>query len=266
MKKVFEFDDACGMEIALKNLRRYNQAMYISVDEKHIDSNLAEKFFRSKEGSEERLQLRKVIRAAAIMSCNDNPDIPSKYKQKVGDRMSREFVSSMEAAAVDFQYFSGEFGMPGTPKAEEEREKRHKEIAIVRKTHFIDRTTKKIRKGGFRIVEKKGLEGIISIIVDDEPTIKYGAKISGILIGIIPDDFKEKAKQKTEELFEKAGNALDTCKEKFEHTSFGRKAIDVYEKKVEPVIQKGYDKVSSFCSTVKQEAKRLWTGLKSFFA
>ena len=46
MIRTFEFDDIAAVDASLKNLRRYNQAMYISVDEKLIDNDLAELYFR----------------------------------------------------------------------------------------------------------------------------------------------------------------------------------------------------------------------------
>ena len=76
MIRTFEFDDIAAVEASLKNLRRYNQAMYISVDEKFIDNELAELYFRSEEGSDKKIALEKMIGAAAIQACNDNPDIP----------------------------------------------------------------------------------------------------------------------------------------------------------------------------------------------
>lgn len=266
MKKVFEFDDVCAVEIALGNLRRYNQAMYISLDEGHIDKYIAEEYFRVKDGSDEKLQLRKQIRAAAIMSCNDNPDIPEKYKRKVGDRMSREFVSAMDAAAVDFQYFSCEFGMPGSVKAEEEREKRHKQIAIVRKTHFIDKATKQIRKTGVRIVEKEGIQTVLEFATDNEPVVKWTTKALMITSRFVPDSVKEATKRTATKAFEKANNIIDKNIERFEKTSFGSKVKNVMETKVAPVVEKGYEKVSEFCSTVKQKANSFMTGLKSIFA
>ena len=112
MIRTFEFDDIAAVEASLKNLRRYNQAMYISVDEKLIDNDLAELYFRAEEGSKEEVAIEKMIGAAAIQVCNDNPDIPQKYKQQVGNRMQREFLSAFRASKVDFFYHSGKFGMP----------------------------------------------------------------------------------------------------------------------------------------------------------
>lgn len=266
MKKTFEFDDIVAVEIALGNLRRYNQAMYISLDNSHIDNEIAEKYFRALDGSEEKINLRKAIRASAIMSCNDNPDIPDKYKRKVGDRMSREYVSAMDAAAIDFQYFSGEFGMPGTVEAEKEREKRHKEIAIVRKTHYIDKTTKQIRKRGFRVVEKSGIETIISVVTDDVPTVKWTTRVIMFVSRLIPDDVKIKIKEKAENAWEKASNTINRHIERFEQTPLGSKLKNVMENKVTPVIEKGYNRVADVCSSIKNKAKSLWTKAKSFFA
>lgn len=267
MKRVFEFDDVCAVEVALGNLRRYNQAMYISLDEEYIDKEIAEKYFRAKEGSEEKKQLRKQIRAAAIMSCNDNPDIPEKYKRKVGDRMSREFVSAMDAAAVDFQYFSSEFGMPGSLKAEAEREKQHKEISIVRKTHYIDKVTKQIRKSSIRIVEKKGIKTFVEVVTNESPdVVRWATRAIMFATRLIPESVKEATKQTAKKAFEKATNIIDKNIERFENTSFGSKVKNVIETKVAPVVQKGYEKVSKFCSSVKQKTKSILTGIKSIFA
>lgn len=267
MKKVFVFDDVCAVEIALGNLRRYNHAMYISLDEEYIDQDVAERYFRAKEDSEEKMQLRKQIRAAAIMSCNDNSDIPEKYKRKVGDRMSREFVSAMDAAVVDFQYFSGEFGMPGSIDAEAEREKRHKEISIVRKTHYIDKATKQLRKSGIRIIEKEGIKTIFEVAINDSPdVIKWSTRATMFATKLIPESVKEATKQTATKAFENTANIIDKNIERFEKTSFGSKVKNVMETKVAPVVQKGYEKVSELASSVGRELKSLWTKAKSKFA
>lgn len=266
MKKVFEFDDIVAVETAIGNLRRYNQAMYMSLDDARIDTGIAEKYFRAADGSEEKLKLRKMVRAAVIMACNDNPDIPDKYKRKVGDRMSREYVSAMDAAAIDFGYFSGEYGMPGSVKAEEERERRHKEIALVRKTHFIDKVTKKIRSRGIRIVEKSSIEKIIQVVADEEPTIRWATRGIMLASDLIPKEVRQKIRTMAAKACEKASNIIHYRIERFERTPFGSKVMNVMRNKVEPVLEKGFDKVSAACSKIKSTAKSISIGIKSIFA
>lgn len=72
MIRTIEFDDIAALEASLKNLRRYNQAMYISVDEAFINNELAESYFRAEESSADEISLEKMIGAAAIKACNDN--------------------------------------------------------------------------------------------------------------------------------------------------------------------------------------------------
>lgn len=265
MIRTFEFDDIAAVDASLKNLRRYNQAMYISVDEQLIDKDLAERYFRAKEGSNEEIALEKMIGAAAIQACNDNPDIPQKYRQKVGNRMQREFLSSFRASKVDFLYYSGQFGMPTTTLAEKERARRHKEIAIVGKTHFIDKATKMIRRYSVRLVEKEGLRKVFEVITDSGSTIKWATRAVMWAAYLIPDSVKNKVKETAKRAFEKTANIIEKNVERFANTSFGSKVMNVMNTKVAPIIERGVEKVVAACSTVKQKAKSWWTRTKSFF-
>lgn len=266
MIRTFEFDDIAAVDASLKNLRRYNQAMYISVDENLIDKDLAERYFRVKEGSKEEIALEKMIGAAAIQACNDNHDIPQKYKQKVGNRMQREFLSSFRASKVDFLYYSGQFGMPTTTLAEKERERRHKEIAIVGKTHYIDKATKVIRRRSIRLVEKEGIRKVFEVITDNEPTVKWASRAVLWTASLIPDSIKNKAKETAKRAFEKTANIIEKNVERFSNTSFGSKVVNLLNTKIAPIMEKGIDKVSAACSIVKQKTKSWWTRTKSFFA
>lgn len=266
MIRTFEFDDMAAVVASLKNLRRYNQAMYISVDENLIDNDLAECYFRAEEGSTEEIALEKMIGAAAIQACNDNLDIPQKYRQKVGNRMQREFLSSFRASKVDFLYYSGQFGMPTTTFAEKERERRHKEIAIVGKTHYIDKATKMIRRRSVRVVEKEGLRKVFEVITDNEPTIKWATRAVMWTACLIPDGVKNKVKETAKRAFEKTANIIEKNVERFANTSFGNKVVKVMNTKVVPIMEKGIDKVIAACSIVEQKAKSWWTRTKSLFA
>lgn len=265
MIRTFEFDDIAAVEASLKNLRRYNQAMYISVDEKFIDNEMAELYFRAEEGSDKKIALEKMIGAAAIQACNDNPDIPQKYKQKVGNRMQREFISALRAADVDWQYYSGQFGMPTLVQAEKEREKRHKEIAIVGKTHYLNKATKIIRRRSIRIAEREGIRKVLEVITDNEPTIKWTTRAAMWATSLIPDSVKNKVKATAKNAFEETANIIEKNVERFANTSFGSKVVNVMNTKVAPIIERGVEKVVAACSTVKQKAKSLLTKAKSFF-
>lgn len=262
----FEFDDIAAVYASLKNLRRYNQAMYISVDEKLIDKDLSERYFRAKEGSKEEIALEKIIGAAAIQACNDNPDIPQKYKQKVGNRMQREFLASFRASKVDFLYYSGQFGMPTTTIAEKERERRHKEIAIVGKAHYLDKAMKMIRQCSVRLVEKEGICKVFEVITDSEPTVKWATRAVMWTARLIPASVRNKVKETAKRAFEKTANIIEKNVERFANTSFGSKVVKVMNTKVAPIMEKGIDKVVEACSIVKQKVKSWWTRAKSVFA
>ena len=266
MIRTFEFDDIAAVEASLKNLRRYNQAMYISVDEKLIDNDLAELYFRAEEGSKEEVAIEKMIGAAAIQACNDNPDIPQKYKQQVGNRMQREFLSAFRASKVDFFYHSGKFGMPTTILAEKERERRHKEIAIVGKTHYLDKATKIIRRRSIRLAEKEGIRKVVETITDKELTIRLVTQATLCVASLIPESVKNEAKTVAKNVFEKTANVIEKNVERFANTPFGSKVINIMNTKVAPMIERGVEKVAEVCSTVKQKAKSFWTKVKSRFA
>ena len=266
MIRTFHFDDIAAVAASLKNLRRYNQAMYISVDEKFLDDDLAELYFRAEEGSKEEIALEKMIGAAAIQACNGNQDIPQRYKQKVGNRMQREFLASFRASKVDFLYHSGQLGMPTTIQAEQERERRHKEIAIVGKAHYLDKATKIIRQRSIRLAEKEGISKIIEVITDNEPTIKWTTRAALWAKSLLPNSVKNKVKATAKEYFEKTANIIEKNIERFAKTPYGSKVVNVINTKVAPIIERGIENVAQVCSTIKQEFKSAWTKFKSCFA
>lgn len=266
MKRVFEYDDASAVEAALRCLRQYNHAMWISVDEEHLDKELAERYFRAEENSEDEINLEKQIGAAAICSCNDNPDIPQKYKVKVANRMYREFLGAFRASKVDFMYSCGKFGMPNLPEAEKERERKHKEIAIVNKVRYLNNVTKIIRRRSKRIIQYEGLKKIFHTITDSEPTIKLTSRIIMFASGFIPEKVKDSIKETADDAFEKTANILNKNVERIKQTEVGKKVTEVYENKIEPIVRVGYEKVAEVCSKVKHAAKSTWTKIKSFFA
>lgn len=264
MIRTIEFDDVAAVEASLKNLRRYNQAMYISVDEAYISNELAVAYFHAEEGSADEISLEKMIGASAIKACNDNPDIPQKNKLKAGDRMQRELLSAYRAAKVDFMYYSGQLGVP--VKAEKEREKRHKEITIVAKTNYLDKAGKIIRRRPIRIAEKEGLQKVLGLLKVPEPAIKWTTRVVMWATSLIPDDVKTKVKETAKTAFEKTGTIIENKIERFSNTSFGSKVVKVLNEKVAPVVERGIDKVIEGCSKVKQKVKSLWTTVKSYFA
>lgn len=265
MKQIIIFDDLSAIEVGLKNLRRYNQAMYISVDDALIDDSLASLYFRAEQDSDI-ISLEKIIGASAIQACNDNPDIPSKYKQKVGNRMQREFLSAFRAARVDFQYHSGKFGVPASIEAERERERRHKEISIVSKTAYLDKATKLAKRIPERTFKRDIVRKLWDTVTDNSSVAKWATRATMWAGRLIPDSVKVEVKKTANDFFEKTATIIEKNVERFSNTSFGSKVVKVLNEKVAPVIERGVDKVIEACSKVKQAAKSVWTKVKSIFA
>ena len=156
--------------------------------------------------------------------------------------------------------------MPTMPEAEKERERRHKEISIVVKTHYLDKATKIIRNRSIRLVEKEGISKIIEVIITDEPTIKWTTQAATWATSLIPERVKNKVKATAKEYFEKTANIIEKNIDRFAKTPYGSKVVNVINTKVAPIIERGIENVAQVCSTVKQEIKSAWTKLKSRFA
>ena len=267
MKRTFEFDDIAAVDMALTNLRLYNRAMYISVDEKTIDklvcNKLIEEYFRATR-SEKAAELEKVIGAAAIQDCNDNPNIPQKCKQKVGNRMQRELLAAVRAAKVDFLYASGELGQP--LEAEKEREKRHKEIAIVGKAHYLKKAKARIHRVSSRIAQKEVICRILKELTDNTFVVKWVTRAIMLAVRLIPDSVKTKVKERAKEVFEKTANIIERGVEKFKETPAGSKVMELLETKVAPVINRGIDTVQRVISQGKIVFRRVNTRIKSRLA
>ena len=143
------------------------------------------------------------------------------------DKENKELLSSFRAAKVDFMYYSGQLGMPTSIKAEKEREKRHKEIAIVAKTNYINKATKIIRRRSVRIAEKEGVRKVLEVLTDSEPTIKWTTRVIMWATSLIPDEVKDKVKETSIIAIERTAAIVNKNIERFANTHFGSKVVKV---------------------------------------
>ena len=61
-------------------------------------------------------------------------------------------------------------------------------------------------------------------------------------------------------------SSVDMSIARFESTPMGQKVSNFMREKVDPIVEKGVNKVIEIASTVKQKVKSGWTALKSVFA
>lgn len=260
----FCFDDQASVEAALKCMRRYNRAMYLSVYDSYIDDTLLKEYFEVEDGAEREEVLENAIGAAAIRCCFSDPAISEENKEKCASRMQREFIAAARAAKVEYLYQSGRLGVPIV--AEQEREARLKEIAIVQKATYIDKASIAIRRMGKNILAREGIQAILDTFIDSEPTCRFCRRAVMWTWRLIPQGVKDAVKKTAVTAFEKVANVIGRGIERFEQTKVGQKVKRFMETKVEPVLQKGYEKVAAFADKVKDKVKFGWRKLKSIFA
>ena len=266
MKKWVEIDERAAIESALNNLRRYNRAMYISLDASVLNEtkSVVEKYFVASEGSSEAIALEKVIGRAAIEAVYDNQDVPKQYKKKVAERTAREFIGACKAAKIDYDYTTLAYG--SGIKAEQERERRHKEITVLKNYRYLDKITKKIQKAPSKIAKKATISTIVDTITDEKDETRWAKRAVYFLTDLVPDRVKDNIKDTAKKGFEKAANIIDKAIARFESTPMGQKVSNFMREKVDPIVEKGVNKVIEIASTVKQKVKSGWTALKSVFA
>lgn len=266
MKKWVEIDERAAIESALNNLRRYNRAMYISLDVSALNEtkSIVEKYFVASEGSNEAITLEKLIGRAAIEAVYNNRDVPKKYKKKVAERTAREYIGACKAAKVDYDYTTLAYG--SGLKAEQERERRHKEIAVLKNYHYLEKVTNKIRKAPTRIAKKATISTIVDTITDEKDETRWAKRAIYFLTDLIPDRVKDTVKDTAKKGFEKTANIIDKAVIRFENTSMGQKVSTFMREKVDPIVERGVNKVIEITSTIKQKVKSGWTAFKSVFA
>lgn len=262
--RTFELDDCAAIETSLNNLRIYNRAMYLSLEAKEINANIEiiEQYFQAEEGSEQETALLNTIGASIIRACNDDPAILQQDKVKAGNRMQREFRSALLASKVDYLYETGKFGMPNTLPAIKERELRLKEIALVEKANFIDRASKRLRKIGKGLALGGALTGVLREVIDSDVRVRWTRRAIMWTVSLIPPKVKTAIKEKATELMHKAEGIIDTCTQKFEQTTFGRKVKQVMSEKVAPILKKGINAIGKISEGISTR----WRTAKAHFA
>ena len=278
----YNFDERAAIEAGLRALITYNKAMAFSVDEKFIDSDIIEQYFKA-EDENKAADLEKIIGASAVKACYDNPDIVRKKHNS--QLMASQFLDACRAAKIEYEYNTGKYGVG--LKAEAEYKKRQEEHRRVT-THDIKRLPARILKSGVKraivpvVVGHIAASGALGTAIAGASVTIASVTISApLVIGAVvgtaitlaaeavwrftPPAVKKKIKDTIHTVAQKAEATIERAVEKFENTTIGKKVKYVMEEKVAPVINRGVEIVEHAYETVKSKVKSGWTRLISLF-
>lgn len=279
------YDEKAAIENGLRSLIRYNKAMRFSVDEKYIDSDIIERYFKATDESEAKA-LERILGEAAVKACFDNPDILRKKHNS--QLMQREFLDACRSAKIEYEYNAGVYGVGLS--AEKERSKRLKEHRIVTTATVIEKTKRTLKNMPARMVKSKLTHAVAGAIATSSigtavtgatvtilgvtvgvPTLIFAAVGAGISIAteaawrFTPPETKKRIKDTIYDTAKKAEATINRAVEKFENTTFGKKVKKVVEEKIEPVINRGVEIANRTFEAVRSTAKSVWTRFKSLF-
>lgn len=286
----YNFDERAAIEAGLRALITYNKAMAFSVDEKFIDSDIIEQYFKA-EDENKAADLEKIIGASAVKACYDNPDILRKKHNS--QLMASQFLDACRAAKIEYEYNTGKYGVG--LKAEAEYKKRQEEHRIVTTATYIEKAKHDIKRLPARILKSGVKRAIVPVVVGHiAASGALGTAIAGasvtiasvtisapLVIGAVvgtaitlaaeavwrftPPAVKKKIKDTIHTVAQKAEAAIERAVEKFENTTIGKKVKYVMEEKVAPFINRGAEIVEHAYETVKSTVKSGWTRLISLF-
>lgn len=253
-----------ALKSALISLRRYIKGMYWNVELPDFDESAFEEYFNCNDSSKN-ATFEKFIGLAAVEAVYNDPDLSIKEKEQVSRRCSRELQDAFRGAKNDYLLATEQID-------QKEFERRKKAIPIVRKVTTID-TVKKIVKKAFANAPKSYAKKVVKDSVIRTISTATGTAIGGIpgflvglavgiaietAIALTPQPVKDKIKETGKELVNGAVNIVKKTSEKLAKSSIGekatsivKKASEVVETKVAPVVSKGWNTLKRFGKKVK---------------
>ena len=156
----YNYDERAAIEAGLRALITYNKAMTFSVDEKFIDSDIIEQYFKA-EDENKAADLEKIIGASAVKACYDNPDILRKKHNS--QLMASQLLDACRAAKIEYEYNTGKYGVG--LKAEAEYKKRQEEHRIVTTATYIEKAKHDIKRLPARILKSGVKRAIVPVVV-----------------------------------------------------------------------------------------------------
>ena len=295
-KRNYNYDELAALEAGLQALRRYNRVMLISGDEEHLSNPIIEKYILAERNSAEEKEYARLAIQAMKDFYLSHPDIPKRNRARCAERGGKEFFQVLEGAKVDVLYETGKLGV-GT-KAIEKRQQLQEENSIVAKAAQLQKMKDRIKRLPRRITIRQGVKllgasisstavwsatsssltsiaaalGLGASAAAAVPAIAATAAVGvtciavDVAVSLIPKSVKKKIKDKGHELMQKASDTVEKAVRRFESTPTGQKVKKVIETHVEPVVKKGVEVIKNTYEKVKEKAKSMWTGLKSWFA
>lgn len=295
MKTILHIDEKAALETALQKFRRYNKAMFISVDDSSItgSNRLIEKIFKSEPGSYEETIYKSMLRKVAVSSIYSNKNIPNYRKEAQAKRIAINIDQAIEGAKNDYLYEKGYFGVGSEGKKKYEEAQKANNLFI--KATMLDKMKSRLKDTPKYVLKKTGIKAVgaaIGGVIANSGLITTGVAsftkatlltIGGISITpatlattaviattaiamdtavkLIPEDIKKDMKSKAYEYMESASVAIKSCMDKVRHTSVGEAVERTYNNHVKPVVQKGVDclkKVASKGVGLLQKFKSLF--------
>lgn len=273
MKRIIEIDDRDAVSDSLRDIRLFISGMYISPDKSFVSDDIKKclsEYYRTNDPIVESAY-KKILASAVIKSCNDDQDIPPKFKKKVAERMVNEFLQCCEASKETYcsACSTGRYkGLaPGTDASNAVRKRAAEEYSVVRTVQ----RAQKLKE----LVKRVGVNTAITVFKNTGSKFLTGvATVASVLTDIIiPEPIKEKIKNKAKEIGKYVSATVDstitTVKSKLNDTKVGREIVTTIEK-ADTMIQEvatGIKKVAIKAATItKSFFSSGWKKLKSAFA
>ena len=291
------YDERTALQVGLNSLLRYNNAMFLSIDEQCIDIPTITNFFKAKPNSIEERELAKLLVIAVKDTFLTHPDIPEQNRYRCALRGAKEFHMVLEASKNDYLRETGYFGVG--LRAEEKYNERQKSNLMVRNAAIADMAKQRLMKVPTDILKKQGVKAVAAFIGGALGQLGFHSVAGGtiatiaaslgistavlsggvslvagalsviavdVIWGVIPDNVKRKAKDNAIQTIEKVGSQIERTTTVLATTSIGKSASNLYHEYVEPIIEKGARKIEEYYDIAKSKIKAGVTRLKSYLA
>lgn len=292
MKATVHYDEKAALEIALQKFRRYNKAMYFSLNDTEIDNRLIERIFKAKSCSKEETDLKLILRKVAVNAIYMNPNIPENRKEAQAKKMAQNIDMVIAGSKNDYIYETGGFGS-GT-EGEQNYKEAQKAIPLVQKAVLIDLFKDKIKHVPSHLLKRESIKTIFGLI---SATLAHGgiastiagtaaakalgatlltvggititpivlAKAAAFAVGyeavnlafnVIPLKYKLKMKSIARDALISSATAIRHVSEKIITTAIGQKVANTYNTYVAPIINKGRVIVEAAYNKTKSKLKK----------
>lgn len=239
------FNELSKIKGALETLKKYNEHIWFSVDEKTFEDPLLVEYFESPLDDPVEARVEKIIGAAAVRAVYDNPHLSASEKKRVAETNARDLRNAMRMAKLDYLAHVKEcISVPVYNR----RKKANELVQRIAKIKYL----KRIRRG----LTIRGLADLLTTLVGLPPVGGWVITAGRMAWNLMPEKVRKPLERKAKKIKEQAVTTIQRCCETIKKSKVGQAVAKVVEK-AKPYYEKAKDVVIVIKEKTKAKVKAL---------